>query len=132
MWSDDDEKGHGLVMNVTSVTKFEADRTFVTMVTNVIKPIDRSAVTIVSSARGTWRLDGSTLISDYQESKFISSSDPTISAERGQQVEDDEMRKKSVFKSKILEVSRESMHRIPVDSAYPEAVVESRCRRTAG
>jgi hypothetical protein len=124
-------QGPQLVMSITSVGTFAADRTFVAMTTNVIKPNGRSAVTVVNSSRGTWRLEGTTLIWVYQESKFISASDPIISAERGQKVEDDEMRKKSVYKSEILEISRESMRRIPVDSAYAAAVVETRCKRTS-
>jgi hypothetical protein len=124
-------KGPQFVMNITSVGTFAADRTFVGMTTNVIQPNGRPAVTVVNSSRGTWRLERTTLIWVYQESKFISASDPTISAERGQKVEDDEMRKKSVYKSEILEISRESMRRIPVDSVYAAAVVETRCKRTS-
>lgn len=123
-------KGPQIVISVTSVTKFAPDLSFVSTTTNVIKPSSRSAVTVVNSSRGTWRLEGTTLIWAYQESKFISSSDPFISAEIGQKVEDDELRKKSVYKSEILEVTRQSMRRIPVDSAYAAAVVEASCRRT--
>ena len=122
-------KGPEFVSNVTSVGIFAADRTFVGMTTNVIKPSGRSAITVVNSSRGNWRLEGTTLFWIYQESKFISASDPNITAEMGQKVEDDEMRKKSIFKSEILEISRESMRRIPVDSAYAAAVVETRCKR---
>ncbi len=124
-------KGPQFAMNVTSVGTFAADRTFVGKSTNVIEPNGRPAITVVTTSRGTWRLEGTTLIWVYQESKFISASDPSISVEMGQKVEDDEMRKKSVYKSEILEISRESMRRIPVDSAYAAAVVETKCRRTA-
>ena len=123
--------GPKLVMEVTSITKFATDRTFKTTTTNVIKPSNRSPVTVVISSHGTWRLEGATLIWLYQESKFLSSSDPIISVEMGQKVEDDELRKKSLYKSKIVEISQELMRRIPLDSAYAEAVVESKCRRTA-
>lgn len=123
--------GPTLVMEVSSVTKFAADWTFVTTATNVIKPSNRSPVTVVISSHGTWRLEGATLIWLYQESKFLSSSDPIISVEMGQKVEDDELRKKSLYKSKIVEICQESMRRIPLDSAYAEAVVETKCRRTA-
>lgn len=123
--------GPQLVMKVTSITKYGADQTFVSTTTNVIKPNVRSAVTVVNASRGTWRLEGTTLISVFQESKFISSSDPIISAVLGQKLEVDELRKKSVYKSKILEFSRESLRRTPVDSAYAEAVVETSCRRTS-
>ena len=124
-------KGPEFTMDVTSVTNFAADRTFVSKTTNVIKPGSRSAIVVVSSSNGTWRLEGTTLIWVYQESKFVSSSDPIISTEMGQKIEDDEMRKKSVFKSKILEITQEFMRRIPVDSAHPAAVVEAKCKRTA-
>lgn len=95
----------------------------------MIEPRDQSPTTIGTSSRGTWRLEGAILTWAYQESKFVSSSNPAITPEIGQKVEDEEMRKKSVFKSKILEVTPDSLRRISVESAHPEAVVEVKCRR---
>lgn len=123
-------KGPDFVMSVVSATKFGADRTFVNMTTNLIEPAGKSAITIITSSRGTWRMEGTTLVWIYQESKFISSSNPAITPELGQKFEDDDLRKKSVYKSKILEISQDLLRRIPINSAHPEAVVEARCRRT--
>jgi hypothetical protein len=122
-------KGPHAVMSVVSITTFADDNSFVGKSSNVIAPPGSSAFTVTNSARGTWQLEGTALTWVYLESKFISSSDPRISVESGQKVEDDEMRKKSVFKSKILEITHDTLRRIPIDSAHPEAVVEAKCKR---
>ncbi|MDQ1835502.1 hypothetical protein [Massilia scottii] len=122
-------KGPQLVMTVVTVTKRAADRTFVSTSTSVITPRGKPAITLIDSARGTWRLEGRILISAFQESKFISASDPTISAELGQKLQDDQLRNKSIYKAEILQINRKSMRFIPVGSDYSEAVVESNCRK---
>ncbi len=125
-------KGPHLSMVVEIVTKRAADQTFVSTNTSVITPNGQPSVTVTDSARGTWRLEGTTLISTFKEMKFLSSSDPRISNEFGQKIHDDQLRKKAIYKSKILEISRETLRSIPIESDYVEAVVVSNCRRTEG
>jgi len=68
-------------------------------------------------------------ITEFQESKFISASDPTISSEVGQKIQDEQLREKFIYKSQILEIDQESMRFIAVDTDHAEAVVETNCRR---
>jgi hypothetical protein len=122
-------KGPQFVMSVLSVTTRSADGTFVSTSTSTITPDGQTPKTLIDASRGTWKLEGTTLISTYLESRFVPSADRSVPAEIGQRVLDDELRKKSVFKSKVLDITSTSMRSIPVDSAYVEAVVESTCRR---
>lgn len=122
-------KGPQFVMSVVSVTTRAADGTFVSKSTSIITPDDQSPKTLIDASRGTWKLEGTTLVSTFLESRFVPSEDKSVPTEIGQKILDDELRKKSVFKSKVLDVTSKAMRSIPVDSAYPEAVVESTCRR---
>ncbi|NHZ35060.1 hypothetical protein [Massilia rubra] len=122
-------KAPSAVITVVSVIKRAADLTFTSLATTVITSSDRPTLTFVASDAGAWRLDGNTLVSDYHASTFISASDPRISTAAGQQVLDAEQRKKSTFKSTILEIGPSAMRSIPLDPTYPEAMVEVTCRR---
>lgn len=123
-------KGPQFEMTVVIVTKYAADGTFESTTSSVIAPSGQSAISQIDSARGSWKLDGTILSSSFKDSKFISSSDPSISQEFGQKIQDDQLRKKSVYKSEILEIGQTSMRMIPVESEYAEAVVESVCKRS--
>jgi hypothetical protein len=125
-------KGPKFQMSVVSVTTRAADGTFVTKGTSTITPDGQTPKTLIDASRGTWKLEGTTLISTFLESRFVPSADRSIPTEIGQKVLDDELRKKSVFKAKVLAITATSMRSIPVDSAYVEAVVESTCRRRKG
>ena len=123
-------KGPQFEMTVVIVTKYASDGTFESTTTSVITPSGKAAISLVDLARGSWKLDGTILSSSFKDSQFISSSDPSISQEFGQKIQDDQLRKKSVYKSEILEIGQASMRMIPVESEYAEAVVESACKRT--
>jgi len=84
---------------------------------------------MTDQSRGTWQLEGNVLISAVQEVKFISSSDPTLSKAEGQALEDTQLRKKSVYKSRILQIGKNASRSMPVESIYKEAVVETSCKR---
>ena len=123
-------KGPQFEMTVVIVTKYTANGTFESITTSVITPSGKPAISLVDSARGSWKLDGAVLSSAFKDSKFISASDPSISQEFGQKIQDDQLRKKSVYKAEILEIGQASMRVIPVESEYAEAVVASTCKRT--
>ena len=122
--------GPASLITVVSMTDRAPDLTFSSLTTTVILYSDRRSLTFIAADKGSWRLEGTTLLSEYKESTFVSASDPRISREAGQQVLDAELRKKSVFKSAILDIGPTALRSIPVDSAHAGAVVEATCRRT--
>jgi hypothetical protein len=122
-------KGPGFVLALSYVTERTANLTFFTTVTGVHTFAGRAPITIVDTSQGTWRLEGSTVIWDTKAVKFISSSDPIITSERWQKIQDDQLAKKSIDKSKVLEIDAQSMHTVPVDSQYQDAMVGTKCVR---
>ncbi len=121
--------GPGFDLVVTVRTTNRPDHTYTSLTTSVITPHGKSPVTNKDQAYGTWRLDGGIVTSSVQRVEFLSSSDPTFSKELGQKIQDDQLRKKSTYQSRILEFDGEVSRSIPVNSLYKEAIVESSCRR---
>ena len=70
------------------------------------------------------------MTSTVQRVELLTSSDPSITKEIGQQAQDAQVRKKSIYQSRILEFTGHSSRSIPVNSMYKEAAVESTCERT--
>lgn len=114
---------------VTTETSNAADGTYSTLTTSVITPHGKPSITTTDRAWGTWQLDDGVISSTVQRVEFLSSSDPSITKEIGQQAQDAQVRKKSSYQSRILEFTGRSSRSIPVDSMYKEAVVESSCER---
>lgn len=121
--------GPNFDLKVTVQTTNRPDHTYASLTTSVITPHGKSPVTNKDQAHGTWRLDGDIITSTVQQVEFLSSSDPTFSKELGQKVQDDQLRKKSTYQSRILEFNGDVSRSIPVNSLYKGAVVESSCRR---
>ncbi|WP_234340111.1 hypothetical protein, partial [Xanthomonas citri] len=61
--------------------------------------------------------------------QFLSSSDPTFSNELGQQIQEAQLKKKSVYKSHIPDFDGNTSRTMTVDPMYKEAAVESSCTR---
>jgi len=114
---------------VTERTIKKSDHTFVGESTAVITPSGKPAVTNMDRQWGIWRLDGDVVISTIQRVQFLSSTDTSFTRELGQKLLEDQVRKKSTYKSRILSFDGKTSRSIPVDSMYKEAVVESTCRR---
>ena len=122
-------KGPGFVLELSYVTERTANLTFFTTATGVHTFTGRAPITIVDTSQGTWRLEGSTIIWTTKEVKFVSSSDPIVTSERWQKIQDDQLAKKAIDKSKVLEIDAQSMRTIPVDSEYQDAMVGTKCVR---
>ncbi|WP_408952203.1 hypothetical protein [Lysobacter sp. Hz 25] len=116
-------------MAVSTETINRADGRYTSLTTSVITPHGKSPVVIQDRASGIWLLEGDILASEVQEVKFLSSSDPSISNERGQKMQDDLLKKKSIYRSRILKFTRRTLRIIPVEPTDKEAEVESLCKR---
>ena len=114
---------------VTMETTNAADNTYTSLTTSAISPHGKDPITTKDRAFGTWQLDGDVITSHVQKVEFLSSSDPSISNEFGQQVQDAQLKKKSTYHSRILEFTGDTSRSVPVNSMYKEAVVESSCER---
>ena len=114
---------------VTTRTTNNSDHTYTELTTSVITPHGKPSITNRDQANGTWRLDGDVTTSTVLRVEFISSSDPTISKELGQQIQESQLKKKSVYQSKILAFDGATSRSVPLNSMYKEAAVESSCKR---
>jgi len=114
---------------VTTRTTNRPDHTYTSLTTSVITPTGQPPVTNKDQADGTWSLDGDIITSTVQRVEFQSSSDPTISKWLGQQIQDAQLKKKSVYQSRILEFDGTTSRSTPVNPMYKEAGVESSCKR---
>lgn len=123
--------GPNFDVEVTTRTTNNADLTYSSRTISVITPHGKDPVTNQDLSYGTWQLDGDIVISKVKRVEFISSSDPAFSHSIGQQILEGEVRKKSVYRSRLLhlDLGAGTSRSIPVDSMYKEAVVESSCRR---
>ena len=114
---------------VTTRTINRADHTYTSLTTSVITPKGQPALINKDQADGTWSLDGDIITSSVQRVEFLSSSDPKISKWRGQQIQDAQLKNKSVYQYRILAFDGITSRSVPVNSMYEEAVVESSCKR---
>ena len=121
--------GPNFDLTVTEITTNNADHTFVTSTESVIVPNGGAAVITKDEAYGTWHLEGNIVTTEFLKSTFLSSSDPSVGKEIGQRIQDEQLKKKSIYQSRILELSDDKSRSIPVNPMYKEAAVESSCHR---
>lgn len=121
--------GSNFDLVVTTRTTNNSDHTYSRLTTSVITPHGQVAVTNKDISLGSWHLEGDVVTSVVERVQFLSSSDPTFSEELGQDIQEAELRKKSVYKSRILDFNGKTSRSIPVDTMYEEASVESSCWR---
>jgi hypothetical protein len=114
---------------VTTRTANRPDHTYSSLTTSVITPQGQLPITNKDQADGTWSLDGDIITSTVQRVEFLSSSDPKITKWLGQQIQDAQLKMKSVYQSRILIFDGITSRSVPVNSMYKEAVVESSCKR---
>jgi len=122
-------QGPNFDLVVTTRTTNNHDHTYSSLTTSVITPHGQSAVTNKDIAYGSWRLEADVVTSKVERVQFLSSSDPSFSSELGQQIQEAQLKKKSVYQSRVLDFDGNTSRSVPVDSMYKEAVVESSCRR---
>jgi hypothetical protein len=123
-------EGPGFTVTVSETSTNNPDGTFTTDTTTIISAPDKAPLTLLNRANGTWELADDILRTHFDRVDFISASDPSVSHEAGQKAQDDQLRKKSIYESRILGIERNRYRSIPVNSMYKEAVVESSCERT--
>jgi hypothetical protein len=123
-------QGPRFTLTVNEETNTRSDGTISTQTTTVISAPGKTDITLKSRISGTWELSGSIFRARILSAEFLSASDPSITKEAGQKAQDDQLAKKSVYETRILELTSSSYRSIPVNSMYKEAVVESSCKRT--
>lgn len=122
-------RGPNFDVAVTSRTTYDVDYNFSSHTTSVITPDGQPAITNQDVAHGTWRMEGHVITSKVERVRFLSSSDPGIIIALGQQIQDDQLKTKSVYKSRVIAFDGTTSRSIPVDALHKEAVVETSCRR---
>ena len=122
-------QGPGFTVTTTDETNRLADGTYTSHTTTVIAAPGKPAFTLQDRSNGTWELKGDVVTIHVIRAEFLSASDPSITKEAGQKAQDDQLAKKSVYESRILEITGGRTRSIPVNSMYKEAAVESSCER---
>ena len=121
--------GPGFDLSVSTQTINRADGSYTSLTTSEITRHGESPVVMRDRASGSWRLEGDILISTVRQVEFLSSSDPSIGNELGQKMQDDLIRQKSVYRSRILAFAGDALRVVPLGAKYKEAEVESVCKR---
>lgn len=122
-------QGPGFTVTVTDETNKLPDGTFTAHTTTVIAAPGEAPITLRDRSNGTWELKGDVVSSHVLRAEFLSASDPSITRDAGQKAQDDQLARKSVYESRILELTGTRSRSIPVNSMDKEANVESRCER---
>ncbi len=122
-------QGPGFTVTVTDVTTKLPDGTYTANTSTVIAPPGKPSITLQDRSNGTWKLAGDIVTSHVTGVEFLSASDSSVTKEAGQKAQDDQLAKKSVYESRILEFTGNRSRSIPVNSMYKEAAVESTCER---
>lgn len=122
-------QGPGFTVTVTDETTRLPDGTFTGHTRSVISSPGKVPLTLQDRSAGTWELAGDVVRSRINHVEFLSASDPSVTKEAGQKAQDEQLAKKSVYESRILEFNGTRSRSIPVNSMYKEAAVESNCER---
>lgn len=122
-------QGPGFTVTVTDETTKLSDGTFIGHSRSLISAPDKPPLTLEDRSSGTWELVGDVVRSRINRIEFLSASDPSITKDAGQRAQDEQLAKKSVYESRILEFNGTHSRSIPVNSMYEEAAVESTCER---
>jgi len=122
-------QGPGFTVTVTDETTKLPDGTFTGHSRSVISAPGKAPLTLQDRSSGTWELVGDVVRSRINHVEFLSASDPSITKDAGQRAQDEQLAKKSVHESRILEFNGTHSRSIPVNSMYRDAAVESTCER---
>ena len=122
-------QGPGFTVTVTDETTKLSDGTYSGHSSTVISAPGKPALTLPDRSSGTRELVGDVVKSRIDQIEFLSASDPSITKEAGQRAQDEQLAKKSVYESRILEFTGTRSRSIPVNYMYKEAAVESTCER---
>ncbi|MEO8670680.1 MAG: hypothetical protein ABI411_05145 [Tahibacter sp.] len=118
-----------VTVTTSDETTNASDGTYTSRGTIVTTLPDKHVTTVLVRSSGTWELKGDIVRTHVQHGEFLSASDPSITKEEGQRLQDDQLRKKSVFEDRILEFTGTRSRSIPINSMYKSAVVETGCER---
>jgi len=122
-------QGPDFDLTVNSRITRNADHTYSDVTTSIIQPRGKTAITTQDQSSGTWQLDADIVTSRVDRVEFLSSSDPGFTRQQGQASLEAELKKKSVFRSRLLYLDANSSRSKPIGSLYKAAEVESSCRR---
>ena len=103
-------------------TTYGADRRFSTLTRSVISRSGRAPVTTQDRAEGTWALTGDVLRTTVRRATFLSSSDPAITLRAGQQLQDAQLRTRSVFETRLRRLDAQRWRASPVDGSGADMV----------
>lgn len=115
---------------VTARTTYKADHTFVSLTSSQITFSGKGPIISKEQVYGIWQLDGDIVTSTIQRIDFLSSSEKSFSHGLGQKIQDDVLKEKSVYQSRILNFDGKTSTSIPVNPMFKEAEVELSCKRT--
>ena len=122
-------QGPGFTLTVMDETKKLPDGTYTAHTTTVVSAPGKAPITLKDRSNGTWELKGDVVRTHVLRAEFLFASDSSFTKEAGQKAQDDQLAKKSVYESRILELTGTRSRSIPINSMYKEAAVESRCER---
>jgi hypothetical protein len=113
--------GSGFDVAVSTDTRYGKDMRFDTLTRSVISRAGHAPITTQDRAEGTWALAGDVLRTTVQRTRFLSSSDPSISVSAGQQLQDAQLRTRSVFETRLQRIDDRHWRASPVDGSGADA-----------
>lgn len=122
-------QGPGFTVTVTDETTKLPDGTFTGHSRSLISAPGKAPLTLEDRSSGTWELVGDVVRSRINHVEFLSASDPSVTKDAGQKAQDEQLARKSVYESRILEFNGTRVRSIPVNAMHKEAAVESTCER---
>lgn len=123
-------EGRGIRVTGSDKIRYELDGRYYALSESTTEIVEKS-IMIGSkwSSAGKWALEDGILTTSDSEVRFISSDNPKITKERGQQILETENNKKNVSKARVA-FGRNVFVRRPIDPLYEEADIEVTCTRT--
>lgn len=123
-------QGPGFTVTTSEkITRLETG-TYVAHATTVIAVPGRPPLTVQDRSNGTWGFADGIIKTSVLQVEFVSASDPSVTKEKGQKAQDDQLKKKSIYESRVLNFTKNHYRTIPVNSTYKEAEVEISCKQS--
>ncbi len=116
-------------MTVTEHRIYDRSGVYEELGTSFIKTAKGLTLTTKSTLSGSWSVAGDTLSLHFTSGRFLESSNTNYTIAMGQAAIDEQLKKKSWSKLKVLE-SRKRLVITPIKPMYKEAQVVVSCTRT--
>jgi hypothetical protein len=121
--------GPGFTITLLTTTIRREDGRFSSKLKAEVVEKGKEPVVNFDAIEGVWTLKGDVLTETIHSAAFISSTDPSATAEKAQARANVQLQKTRVYPNRVLKFERDQITTIPIGSEYKEAEVELVCKR---